>query len=106
MRCTIRVLAAGLALAAAQAACAATIKDAMDQRVGQPLTGYALDHGAPQSSFDLGNRERAFVWTYITGTPTYIGQCTVTLVATSKSGNASRLADWMVTGWRVHGYCP
>lgn len=111
-----------LMLALLVASCGPTrqqeLQQTFDTWIGHPVSDYALRFGPPNSSFDLGPKQRAFQWQLTGQTPGIaapIGgmmvyrppQQTVCMVSFSASADKSAptLADWVIYSWQYQGVC-
>jgi hypothetical protein len=91
-----------LALCLALAGCASTTQQrqermhtALTPYIGRTIADYAVDHGPPTNTVDLGPGKKGFQWLATQG-------CTVSIVAHATKPNPA-LSDWMIEHWRWQG---
>jgi hypothetical protein len=94
------------------------LKSEFDHWIGSPISRYALQHGPPNATFDVGPNKRAFQWRLTGQSPGMavpIGGvimyrapqeqvCTISLTATGFKASQS-LADWIIDGYAWNGNC-
>jgi hypothetical protein len=86
--------------------------------VSRSIADFALDHGPPTSTIDMGASRRGFQWV-VTGqtagafvpvsgmlvtVPPEQRKCTVSLIASTNKPSPS-LANWIIESWRWNGDC-
>jgi hypothetical protein len=96
----------------------AKMEGALTPYVGRSIADYALDHGPPTSSIDMGGNRRGFQWQMTRQTPAAVvplagsliavpsrqESCMVSLVASSSKPDAA-LSEWIIENWRWNGAC-
>jgi hypothetical protein len=65
--------------------------------IGRTVADYALDHGPPTNTVDLGPSKKGFQWLTTKS-------CTVSIVAHATKPNPE-LSDWVIEHWRWQGVC-
>jgi hypothetical protein len=95
----VRAFLAVMASAVAVGGCAAQLQakkmdTALTPYVGKSIDDFALDHGPPTNTIDIGGNKRGFQWV-ITGQSQ---TCTVSLVASTIKPSPA-LSDWIIESW-------
>jgi hypothetical protein len=94
------------------------MQSALQPYVGRSIADFALDHGPPTNTIEMGGNERGFQW-QITGqsagavvpvsgmlvaVPPQQRTCLVSFVASTTKPSPT-LSDWIVESWRWNGAC-
>ena len=92
------------------------MESGLTSSVGRSIADFALEHGPPRSSANLGANRRSFEWIIagqptgstmpITGFPISPQQlsCTVSLTAATTKASPE-LSDWKIESWHWNGNC-
>ena len=94
------------------------MQDALHPYVGSSIADFALDHGPPTNTIDMGGTKRGFQW-QITGqsagavvpvsgmlvaVPPQQRMCLISFVASTTKPSPT-FSDWIIESWRWNGAC-